>query len=78
MSLNAEIDECQSNPCVNGKCIDEILGWTCECDAGFEGKACESGGIIIHLIVKYSFESHTLRSVLYRRTTLGCHRQLTT
>ncbi|XP_044596826.1 protein crumbs isoform X1 [Cotesia glomerata] len=35
------INECESNPCIYGKCKDRIGGYTCECDDGFEGDHCE-------------------------------------
>ena len=28
------IDECDPNPCVNGKCTDGIASFTCICDTG--------------------------------------------
>ncbi|XP_054270391.1 protein crumbs isoform X2 [Macrosteles quadrilineatus] len=40
---NCEIDinECESNPCVKGNCINDINKYHCECDDGFEGVNCE-------------------------------------
>ena len=35
------IDECADNPCLNGKCLDGVAKYTCECDAGFEGINCD-------------------------------------
>ena len=36
------MNECSSNPCLNeGKCVDEINGFKCECLAGFRGRLCE-------------------------------------
>ena len=30
---------CESSPCVNGICIDQLDGkYSCDCDSGFEGK----------------------------------------
>ena len=39
-----EIDECESSPCMNeGRCIDKISEYLCDCVAGYEGKQCEFG-----------------------------------
>ena len=38
-----EIDECASNPCVNGKCQDDINMYKCICDAGWTGINCDIG-----------------------------------
>ncbi|XP_015514876.1 protein crumbs isoform X6 [Neodiprion lecontei] len=36
------INECESNPCVTGTCMDRIGGYKCECDDGFEGTHCQT------------------------------------
>ncbi|XP_078573393.1 von Willebrand factor D and EGF domain-containing protein-like [Branchiostoma floridae x Branchiostoma japonicum] len=36
-----EVDECASNPCVNGACNDEVNGFTCTCDAMYMGPLCD-------------------------------------
>ncbi|XP_028392609.1 fibropellin-3-like [Dendronephthya gigantea] len=37
------IDECGSLPCrPNGKCIDGVNSYTCQCNAGYKGKHCET------------------------------------
>ncbi|XP_014215868.1 protein crumbs [Copidosoma floridanum] len=35
------INECESNPCLEGVCMDKIGGYTCECNEGFEGEHCQ-------------------------------------
>ena len=43
----SEIDECQSEPCMNGAtCIDEVNAFECHCAPGFEGDFCEMGKIL--------------------------------
>ena len=40
----ADIDECASQPCLNGgACIDGIDGYTCNCPQGWAGTHCEIG-----------------------------------
>ena len=36
-----DIDECAPKPCKNGKCIDGIADFDCDCDPGYEGDLCE-------------------------------------
>uniref|UniRef100_A0A4X2M7T4 Cubilin n=1 Tax=Vombatus ursinus TaxID=29139 RepID=A0A4X2M7T4_VOMUR len=31
---------CQSNPCVNGQCIETVSSYYCKCDPGWEGTNC--------------------------------------
>ncbi|KAL0896197.1 hypothetical protein ABMA27_012140 [Loxostege sticticalis] len=35
------VDECASNPCGHGKCIDGVGGYSCDCAPGYEGVHCE-------------------------------------
>ena len=40
----ADIDECSSNPCLNGAtCTDAVNQYTCGCVAGYTGTHCETG-----------------------------------
>ncbi|NXY41066.1 CRUM1 protein, partial [Ceuthmochares aereus] len=36
----ANIDDCQSSPCVHGDCVDAVADFQCECFRGFIGKKC--------------------------------------
>ena len=37
-----DIDDCAGKPCLNeGKCVDEVNSYRCDCKSGFEGKSCE-------------------------------------
>ena len=38
-----DINECASDPCVHGACNDEVNGYSCECDDGYEGDTCNEG-----------------------------------
>ena len=36
------INDCSSHPCQNGKCIDGINNYTCNCNStGFQGRHCQ-------------------------------------
>ncbi|CAC5354905.1 unnamed protein product [Mytilus coruscus] len=35
-------NECDSNPCLNGNCTDELNGFSCQCFYGFYGDNCEN------------------------------------
>ncbi|XP_071785279.1 lactadherin-like [Asterias amurensis] len=40
--LNKNIDECSSNPCLNGgHCVDGVNRFTCWCAPGYEGSTCD-------------------------------------
>ena len=39
----AEIDECESDPCINGDCEDQVNGFLCHCLPGWTGQHCEIG-----------------------------------
>ena len=37
-----DIDDCENVNCNDGGCVDEINGFTCQCNPGFFGDACEN------------------------------------
>lgn len=44
LCIFSDVDECQSNPCVNGgNCTNKRGGFDCSCPSGFTGKTCGQG-----------------------------------
>lgn len=35
-----DVDDCLSSPCLNGKCVDKLSGYSCDCYYGFHGDNC--------------------------------------
>ncbi|XP_078581452.1 laminin subunit gamma-3-like [Branchiostoma floridae x Branchiostoma japonicum] len=40
-ALCADLNECEPSPCVHGTCTDDIGGYTCTCENGWEGINCD-------------------------------------
>ena len=40
--VSANIDDCANTPCANGaQCVDEVNGFTCQCESGYTGSSCD-------------------------------------
>ena len=36
-TCNVDTNDCVPDPCVHGTCGDQVDGYICSCDAGYEG-----------------------------------------
>lgn len=80
-----DIDDCAGNQCKpNGKCIDGVNSYRCECDPGYTGKHCEKSMFILpEKLLGSPFYQHSFwegRSPMIRSywilATISCSRSL--
>jgi len=41
--MSIDVDECVSNPCAAGRCMNAVNAFTCVCLEGYTGVLCETG-----------------------------------
>ena len=58
MNCETSIDNCASNPCVNGTCTDLVNGYSCTCQPGYTGTNCDM--LVPSGICNMLITSHTL------------------
>lgn len=47
------VDDCSSQPCKHGRCLDKANGFMCRCYEGYEGGFCDVSFMIVIFIKKY-------------------------
>ena len=50
-NCDKDIDDCATNPCVNGACADLVNGHNCTCQAGYSGTNSISSVPLIHVLM---------------------------
>ena len=64
----SDIDDCNPNPCENGStCSDKVNDYNCTCMAGYFGKNCSQGMILLIIFLSLYF----LRLRLHSRKCLN-------
>ena len=65
----SEIQECDSDPCVYGTCVDLVNYYTCTCAEGYSGYDCEYGQFkrrLLNLLSLCLFSKHLKTEIFYR------------
>ena len=57
--LLVDIDDCDTNDCVNGTCVDGINEYTCNCNEGYSGQFCNEGNGVTNNII-YASKRNTI------------------
>ena len=65
-TFHLDIDDCQSNPCLNGgSCTDGINNYTCSCLPGYTARNCGIGIIILSSLNK-NISAFTYGTFMFR------------
>lgn len=47
----ADTDDCSPDPCAYGACIDCVNTFTCNCEAGYTGRLCDTSEYNVSVIM---------------------------
>lgn len=48
MMIIADVADCDdATLCGNGNCIEQVIGFSCECESDYTGDNCETGKFIL-------------------------------
>jgi hypothetical protein len=60
-----DIDDCASEPCNQGRCIDDVNSYTCRCDHGYTGDNCQLSKWSKHIYILNGIKIHTKCSAMH-------------
>ena len=60
-SFYLDINECSSSPCRNGgMCVDQVNGYVCNCQPGYQGVHCQTSKLSFQILFSYLEESDNI------------------
>ena len=57
------IDYCAGDPCKNGECVSTISGYTCYCDAFYQGENCDEGKLLVYWFIMDGVQFYSVTGV---------------